>query len=898
MTWMWRAFPFEANEKSCIKTSLSFVDSVWEIFGPLLQGVPSVIVPDPVVKDVRSLVRMLADHRVTRIVLVPSLLRAILDEWPNLQAYLPHKMIWTSSGEPLSREVVERFRKTLPESALVNLYGASEVSADVTYHDCSNQVPGTSICIGRPISNTRIYLLDSQLQPVPIGIPGEIYVAGEGLARGYLNRPALTATSFIPNPFGAEPGSRLYRTGDLARYRSDGTIELLGRMDRQVKVRGYRIELNEIEARLNQHPGVKDSIVVMNDGGLRNADHQKSDITDPELNKRLVGYVVLSEPAALTVTELRNFLKEKLPEYMVPSVFVFMTALPLTANGKIDPRALPALDGARPEVVQGLISPRTEIEELVARTWQDVLKLDRIGVEDNFFDMGGSSILAIQIVSRLRDVFNREIGVRSLFEKPTVAALAAEIGELIRGGCAPRLPPITPAPRNGFLPLSFNQEQLWRLDKAMPGTYFFNMPYVYRIGCQLHVAALKKALQQIVQRHEALRTIFTEVDGNAVQVIKDGTDFKLSVVDLRKYPPANSLARAADLILLEREQSFNLAAGPLVRAKLLRLTDRESYLLLTLHHIVGDHWSMQQLRRELILLYESILQGQPLELPPLRIQFGDFAAWERQLSDSASMTHQLAYWKHQLSEPLSKLRFQKVQRIKRRTGNRRINRQFEISDALFTAIKSLAIRENCSVSMVMLTALTLLLYSYTKQRDIRIGVLVANRRSSDTEAVFGHFVNTVVIRTRVSPGMTSNQLLKDVRAATIEAYAHQEFPFEKLAQVLEAERNIDRASLFQVLCNYHKVQPEPPRPAGITIAPFQVSRVAGVPEASVTPIEMIFDIRETSTKLTVGVNRRSGLLNKSQSLRMKAHLTNILAALVSQARTVESVSIEIASAYQ
>ena len=891
MAWMWKAYPFGFSEINCLKTSLSFVDSVWETFGALLQGVPSLIISDHVI-DTQALVHMLAAHRVTRIVLVPSLLRAILDEWPNLQENLPHKMIWTSSGEPLTGEVADRFRKNLPNSTLLNLYGASEISADVTYHDCSKRVPGTRIPIGRPISNTSIYLLDSHLEPVPIGIPGEIYLAGDGLARGYLNRPALTAARFTANPFSTESDSLLYRTGDLARYRSDGTIELLGRTDRQVKIQGYRIESGEIESGLNQHPGVKESLVVIADGDLVNADNQKSEIEKPKSNKRLIGYVVLNEPTALTVTELRNFLKERLPQYMVPSVFVFMTALPLTPNGKIDHKSLPAPDGARPEMAQGFEAPRTEIEELVAQTWQQVLKLDRIGIDDNFFEIGGYSILAIQIVSRLCDAFNREIGVRSLFEKPTVAALAGEIEALVRYGSAPQFPPVMPVPRNRFLPLSMSQEQMWRLDKVIPGTHFFNMPYVYQLNCEFDVEALERAVKEIVKRHEALRTVFSEIDGHPVQIVKDGSDFQMIVVDLRKCSREKSFKRAAALILEEREQSFDVAIGPLIRAKILRLTDMESCLLLTLHHIIGDHWSMRLLRRELIAIYESILAGHPSDLPHLRIQFGDFAAWERKVIDGGSMAYQLAYWKEQLSQPLPKLQFQKAHRTRTQLGDRRITQEIEITGALFAAVKSLANRENCSVSMVMLTSLAMLLYSYTHQADIRIGTLTANRRCSETESVFGHFVNTVVIRTLISPGMTCAQLLKQVRASTIEAYAHQELPFEKLAQVLEKEESIDRASLFQVLCNYQKVQPESPSPSGITIAPFQVARVVGALEVPITLLEMIFDVKEMSTSLTVSVNRRSSALNKSQSLRIKEHLTKLLQALVVQTTTVESVCVE------
>lgn len=893
MAWMWKAYPFVGHEKNCLKTSLSFVDSVWEIFGALVQGVPTLIIGDDTAKDPRALIQTLAGHRITRIVLVPSLLRAILDDGPTLQEDLPQRMIWTSSGEPLPSALVDQFERCLPNSLLLNLYGSSEVAGDVTCLEIRGTASGTRIPIGRPIINTRIYLLDTHRQLVPVGLPGELYVGGASLARGYLNRPELTLGKFIIDPFSSDSDARLYRTGDLARYLPDGKIEFLGRIDRQVKLRGYRIELGEIESTLNQHPWVKESFVVAHNEDFSKNGNASCQIENPKSDVRLVSYVVRKDPSAVSVSDLQSFLREELPTYMLPSVFIFVNALALTPNGKIDCKALPPVDGASAEIARGFVAPRTEIEELVAQTWQEVLKLDRIGVDDNFFDIGGHSILAIQIVSRLRDTFNREVGVRSLFEKPTVAALAEEIEELIRDGSAPRLPPVEPVQRNENSPLSINQEQMWHLEKVIPGTHFFNMSYVYQLRCELNVKALERALKQIVRRHEALRTVFSEVDGNPVQVVKDGADFQVIVVDLRKYSMEKSFERAADLILEEREQSFDVATGPLIRAKILRLTDMESCLLLALHHIIGDHWSMQVLRRELIAVYESILKGHPSDLPPLRIQFGDFAAWERKLINGGSMAHQVAYWKEQLSEPLPELQFQKTRGKRSRSGDRRVTQEIEITGALFAAVKSLANSENCSVSMVMLAALSVVLYSYTNQRDIRIGTLVANRRCSDTEGVFGHFLNTVVIRTLISPGMTCAQLLKQVRTTTIEAYAHQELPFEKLAQVLEEERNIDRASLFQVLCNYQKVQPEPPRPAGITIAPFQVARVVGPLEAPITAIEMIFDVKETLTLLTVSVNRRSGVLNKSQSLRMKEHLTSILQALVVQTTTVESLCVEV-----
>jgi amino acid adenylation domain-containing protein len=407
--WMWQTYPFKPNEVCCQKTSLSFLDSLWEIFGTLLQGIPTVIIPDEAVKDPQLLVQTLATEGVTRIVLVPSLLQVILDVFGDIQDRVPHLNTWVTSGEMISGELAQRFKESMPEATLLNLYGSSEVSADCTWYDTGGVELSQNIPIGRPIANTQVYILNAQLQPVPIGVPGHLYTGGDGLARGYLNRQELTAEKFIPDPFREEPAARLYKTGDLARYLPDGNIEYLGRIDHQVKIRGFRIELSEVESVFDRHPAVEDAVVIARE--------------DVPGDKRLVAYVVASHEPTPTISELRSFLKEKLPDYMIPSAFVFLDFLPLAPSGKIDRRVLPEPDLERFRQETKFVAPRTPVEKILAKIWSEVLGLERVGAHDNFYELGGHSLLATQLVSRVHQTLEVELPLRVFFEKQTVAGL-------------------------------------------------------------------------------------------------------------------------------------------------------------------------------------------------------------------------------------------------------------------------------------------------------------------------------------------------------------------------------------------------------------------------------------------------------------------------------------------
>ena len=586
----------------------------------------------------------------------------------------------------------------------------------------------------------------------------------------------------------------------------DGHIEYLGRTDNQLKIRGYRIELGEIEATLNQHPAVRESVVVAREdaGETRRADLEivmnrpngvAAKVSEslsvsppprwgrtkvevhPKSDRHLVAYIVPTQQKPSTQA-LRSFLRAKLPDYTIPSAFLVLDAFPLTPTGKVDRNAMPAPEGGRPTSIQGSIEPRTEIEELVAQTWREVLKIEQIGVHDNFFELGGHSLLATQIVARLRDAFDREVPLSVLFDAPTVSDLSVKVEKLLRDGNAPALPPIVPVARDGPLPLSINQEHLWRMNQMMPGTHFFNMPYVYRLSGDLNVSALEKALQEIIRRHEALRTNFAEIDGRPVQVIDEVPDFQLPYLDLRRESTDEVSQKAASIILEEKKGPFDLTSGPLLRIKLLRLTHTEFLLLVTMHHIISDYWSMQIFCRELVTLYEAFSQRRLSPLPELAIHFADVASWERRLLESGLLKDQLAFWQNQLRTPLPAINFSDYASGIKQLIWHAASLPLEVDEDLFAKIKAFATKNQYTPFMIVVGALSVAIYQATAQQDLRIGTLVANRGRKESEQCIGHLLNTIILRMQISPSQTIGDLLAHVRKVTLAAYAHQSIPFE------------------------------------------------------------------------------------------------------------------------
>ena len=541
INWITHTLDLSAEDRCLLKTPITFDAAGRELFPTLLTGGRLVIAEADGHRDSRYLAEMIRSARISILHCVPSLLQFLVEE-PAFDDSLALRAVMCG-GEALPTQVVERFQRR-SKAKLYNVYGPTETIIDSTYWLCEGANGRSSSPIGRPIPNARIYILNNALRPLPIGVAGHLHIGGVGLARGYLNRPELTAEKFIPDPFSAEPGARMYKTGDLARYLPDGNIEFLGRADHQVKIRGFRIELGEIEAVLGQHPAVREAVVLARE--------------DAPGEKRLVAYVV----AESTADELRRFLKDKLPDHMVPAVFVLLDTLPLLSNGKIDRRALPAPDRTRPELDKTFVAPRTPTEELLAEIWAQLLDLERVGIHDNFFDLGGHSLLATQAVSRMRDAFQVEIPLRRLFEVPTVAGLAESIEAARQAGQNLLAPPILPVPRNGDLALSFAQQRLWFFDQLEPGLSAYNIPAAVRLKGPLNLAALEQSLNEIVKRHESLRTTFGKVEGRPTQVIAPTLTIKLPVVDLRKLPASERETEVRRLVTAEAQRPFDLSTRP------------------------------------------------------------------------------------------------------------------------------------------------------------------------------------------------------------------------------------------------------------------------------------------------------------------------------------------------
>ncbi|MBV8318682.1 MAG: amino acid adenylation domain-containing protein, partial [Planctomycetaceae bacterium] len=694
----------------------------------------------------------------------------------------------------------ERLRRLAGATTrVVNSYGLTEATIDSLYYEgpLGDREPNRPVPIGRPFAGTQVYLLDRHLQPVPVGVPGEVHIGGAGLARGYHRRPGLTAERFLPNPFSDAPGARLYQTGDLARWLPDGNLELLGRIDHQVKIRGFRIEPAEVEAALLQHPGVREAVIAVVENGTG--------------VKSLAAYVVPRRDRAVSWDDLRRHLKQRLPRYMMPSAFLLLEALPLTPNGKIDRGALPAPDPASLASESEYVPPRTPTEEAIVGIWAAVLGLERVGVHDDFFDLGGHSLLATQLVSRLRAAFALEIPLRMLFEATTVAALAERIEiAYLQGGCARSAPPLRRVERSGPLPLSFAQQRLWFLDQLAPGGATYNVPLALRLVGALDVPALERAFNELVRRHKVLRTTFALSDGQPVQVIAPSLTLPLSVIDLSTLPEARREAEATRHVHEGARRPFDLARGPLLHLGLIRLQEREQIALVVLHHIVCDAWSLGILARELAALYDAATRGLPSPLPELPLQYADFAAWQRQWLQGEILQAQLDYWKGRLAGvPALELATDRPRPAA--PSFRGGSRTRVLPQALLAQAHALSRQEGASLFMTLLAAFQALLHRYSGQDDIAVGTPIAGRNRSELEGIVGFFVNTLVLRADLAGDLGFRELLRQVKQVALEAYAHQDVSFEQVVEAVQPDRDLSRAPLFQAMFALENAPPLSPQ---------------------------------------------------------------------------------------
>ena len=777
--WCSLRYGIEDGNGSAVHSSIGFDLTVTSLFTPLVHGRSVFLIPEA--DGVEGLLNLLRQR--------PGLsLLKITPAHLNLlnQALTPDELAGAAQalvigGEALMAESVAPWRG---HTRLLNEYGPTETVVGCCVYELSPDDPHTGmVAIGTPISNTELYILDPQLRPVPVGIEGELYIGGFGLARGYMKRATITAERFIPHPFSDRAGSRLYKSGDRAKYRPDGTIEYLGRNDLQIKLRGFRIELGEIESVLKQHPAIDDSVVM-----LQGSSHD---------DQRLVAYLVPAEPTNLpSHQELLEHAHRTLPDYMLPSHFLMVEQLPLTPNGKVDRQALSALE--LQEESSGLTEARSPIEEIMVELWREVLGYAQVSTSDNFFEKGGHSLLATQLISRIRHLFQIDLPLQSLFESPTLTALARKVEERLRQGQAAELPPITPTPHEAMIPLSFAQQRLWFLDQLEPGSTAYNIPMAIQLDGPLAVAAFEQSLETIVARHESLRTTFQSREGQAVQVIDPSRRLLLRQIDLSALSPAQREREGQHLVHQEASSPFNLYTGPLIRAALVRINQEQSLLLLTMHHIVSDGWSMQVLLQELQLLYTAYAQQRPSPLAPLPIQYADVVSWQQHWLQGTYLAQQLDYWMEQLHEvpPLELPTDHPRPAAQTFHGARH---SLILSPILHEQLQELSQRCGTTLFMTLLAAFQVLLSRYSGQTDISVGTPIANRTRRELEGLIGFFVNTLVMRTDLSGNPSFRELLKRVRHVALQAYMHQDVPFEKIVEVLQPERDLHRPPLFQVM---------------------------------------------------------------------------------------------------
>ncbi|HEX8148208.1 MAG TPA: amino acid adenylation domain-containing protein [Pyrinomonadaceae bacterium] len=840
-------------------TSPCFDGFLKDVFVPLCAG-GTTCAPESreVALDARALAEWIGASRINVLHCVPSLFRSLTnvglgpDDFPDLR----HVVL---AGEPLLPADVGRWADVFGERIrLLNLYGPTETTVTKLFHFVrASDRERRRVPIGKAMPGAAALVVDERGGVCPPGEVGEILIRTPYRALGYYNRPELTAAAFVPNPFGDDPRDVVYRTGDYGRLLEDGDLEFVGREDQQVKIRGVRIELGEVENLLRAHGGVRDVAVI--------------DREDSVGNKYLCAYVVLAggvEPDAL-----KEHLALSLPAFMMPSAFVRLDALPRTLNGKLDRKALPAPGTAAAGAGDAYVPPRTASEEVVAGVWADVLGVERVGVHDNFFDLGGHSLLATQVISRVRSALGAEVALRRLFEGPTVVALAAAAESALRDGAAAP-PRLERAPRAGDLPLSFAQQRLWFLDQLEPGSAFYNVPAAVRLRGRLDADAFWRALDEVVRRHEALRTHFRDVNGRPAQVVSPPCPLPRVVSDLSALPEQERERAAADSASEWATLPFDLARGPLLRVRLLRLGDEEHVVLFTMHHIVGDLWSMGVLVREMATLYEAFSHGLPSPLAELPVQYADYAVWQRAWLQGEVLAEQLAYWRRQLAGAPALLELPTDRpRAEQTFKGARVD--LALPRSLGVELKALGRREGVTLFMTLLAAFGATLHNRARQTDILIGTPVANRQRTEVENLIGFFLNTLVLRINFAGDPSFRELLRRVREVALGAYAHQDVPFEKLVEELRPERSLSHNPLFQVAFTLDQFPAHESKLGDLTLSPVETDK-------GTTQFDLVLRLADTPAGVAGTLQYMTGLFEEGTVRRLVTHFESVLRLAVAR----------------
>ncbi|OEC33738.1 hypothetical protein A7D25_17265 [Pseudomonas sp. 21C1] len=824
--------------------------SVWQTLAGLVLGARTVILGDCVVQNPEALAEAIVRHGISILEAVPSLMQSLLDaglERSSLRWVL-------ATGEALPPALARRWFERYPGIPLMNAYGPAECSDDVAFHPLLERLPESrsNVPIGRATLNNRLYLLNAELEPVPRGAVGEIFVAGVGVGRGYMADPARTAAVFLPDPI-ANDGSRLYRTGDLARFLPNGELEYVGRTDHQVKVRGHRIELDEIEACLTRYPGVREAVLLARD--------------DQQRAKVLVAYVV-AEPQPL-IESLREFVLANLPPYMLPSAFVLLERLPLNANGKIDRKALPAPDFAAQSEAR-YVAPRSELEAQLTEAWQSVLGLARVGIEDNFFELGGHSLLATQLIGQIGKLSGKELPLRVVFECPTIAAMAAWLEQQT----ASAKPSPTLLPRPAQLPLSFAQQRLWFLQQLEPQSPAYNLSGAVRLTGELCIADLHAALQTLIDQHEILRTGFSSDGGEPSQVILTSAALQLPLIEVDSEEQLHALLRQ------DAMTPFALEAAPLLRASLYRLAPQAFVLALNCHHIVADGWSLQLIIDGLCQHYRELRQGQKPLLASQPMQYADYALWQRQWMDSAACQEELRYWREQLSGEIPVLDlaadFPRPAHASQAGG--RVEQR--LPEALAARLRAFSGSHGWSNFIPLLAAFQLLLRSRSGEDDILVGVPAANRHHAALQPLLGCFVNTLVYRQTLSGKASLLQLMSELQALSVAVQSHQDLPFDYLIEQLGIPRQVSYNPLFQAMFNYFP---------GNALERFELTDVIAEPldnRPDSALCDLHLDVRDSEHGIALSLQYSSELFCEQTVRAMLEQYLALLDALLEQPHQV------------
>ncbi|ASU38877.1 hypothetical protein hmeg3_11650 [Herbaspirillum sp. meg3] len=783
LMWMQQAYGLGPGDKVLQKTPFGFDVSVWEFFWPLMTGAELVMAPPGAHRDPAQLGQLIREYGITTLHFVPSMLQAFVSD--IAAAHCPKLQRVICSGEALPMELQQQTQRQLPQAQLINLYGPTEAAIDVTHWTCRVDDRSASVPIGRPISATQTYILDDALQLVPQGVAGELYLGGVNLARGYLGKPGLTAERFVASPFSAN-GERLYRTGDLVRWREDGQIMYLGRLDHQVKIRGLRIELGEIEAALLAQAVIREVVVVA---------------VEVAGSKQLVAYVSARAGAQIDAEALRMVLGRQLPDYMVPTVIMELATLPLSTNGKIDRKALPAVQTQSEEAYA---APQGDTEQQLAQIWQTVLGLPQVGRHDNFFALGGHSLLATSVLAHWRALWPQtQVSLRQLFAAPVLHELAAALDAALQPDVAqiPVSVPV-PVPRQARMPLSPMQQRLWLVHRMQGGAAAYNMTAALQLDGSLSEAHLRSTLQHLLARHEILRTSYAEDDdGEAYSRIAapDNVQATLAVFDLSGVADAEQQVLLAQETQRQAEQAFDLAAAPLLRAVLVRCAQQRHVLLLALHHIVADGWSVGVLINEFSDIYRALATDVQPQLPSQPLQYIDYAVWQQQRRAGPSAQQDEVFWQQTLAgvtaEPALPSDWPRVAPLS--SAGARLSLQIPVS--LGERLTTLAQASEVTLFMLLLSSFQLLVHRMSGRDDLLIGTDVAGREHQSLEGLVGFFVNVLPLRSRLQPQQSFVTMLGDTRESVLNAFAHQELPFERIAEVAAIRRDRRWNPLVQLL---------------------------------------------------------------------------------------------------